>query len=56
MNYSNISDDVSHLVRDASYDLAEDRHLALMQDPGQRWTPRGRFTQDEEPVLESIFD
>ena len=37
MNYSNIFEDISQYARDASYDLAEDRHFAIAEDPHQPW-------------------
>lgn len=57
MNYCNISEDLSYLVRDASLELAEDRHLMLMQDPGQRWISCGRQTVvNSNPDLLDILE
>ena len=56
MNYANITDDVSHFVRDASLELAEDRHLQIMEDPGQRWVPRGHLPRDNEEFIVEMLD
>ena len=58
MNYSNITEDISHQVRDAAYELAEDRHLAIMQDPHQQWSsrlPRPKVRVDDEFIAD-MFD
>lgn len=58
MNYSNLTEDVSYLVRDASYDFAEDRHLAIMQDPHQQWSSRGSrpTVRVDDEFVTDMFD
>ena len=48
MNYSNIFEDISQYARDASYDLAEDRHFAIDEDPHQPWAARARRNLEPE--------
>lgn len=57
MNYSHITEDISHAVRDASLDLAEERHLAIMEDPHQQWSrrlPRPTGRDNEEFIVEML--
>lgn len=58
MNYAHISEDISHQVRDASYELAEDYHLAIMEDPHQQWSQRTlrRPGRDSEEFTTDMLD
>lgn len=56
MSYANITEDLSHVIRDAS--LEETRFLfedTLRDDPGQPWASRGPYVVRDEPILEEVM-